>query len=93
MLETFKCWKIQVRTMSEIVRVGKKHVIVIPAKIRREVGLKEGDLLRVKAEGNSIILERVTSNPFKILADVIGEPYSEKRDEKKAERWLNDASS
>ncbi len=71
------------------VRVGKKHIVVIPAEIRKKVGLKEGDLLDVRVVGEKkITLELVTSDPFETLGKVIGEPYEEKEDEKMAEEWL-----
>ena len=75
-----------------VVVVGKKHVVSIPAKVSEMVGVKEGDLLRVRVEGNRIVLEPVSPDPFKTLAEVIGEPYSEEEDEKRAEEWLKDAS-
>ncbi len=74
--------------MSEIVRVGKKYVVVIPKSVRKRVGLKEGDLLNVKVEGERIILERRKLDPFDILAKVVREPYEEEKDEKMAEEWL-----
>ncbi|RLG57346.1 MAG: AbrB family transcriptional regulator [Candidatus Hydrothermarchaeota archaeon] len=79
--------------MSEILtKVGKKFVIVIPLKIRKEVKIREGDLLRVKLDDHRIILEKIP-DPFKELGEIIGEPYSEERDEKKTEEWLKHASS
>ncbi|MEM2144644.1 MAG: AbrB/MazE/SpoVT family DNA-binding domain-containing protein [Candidatus Jordarchaeaceae archaeon] len=78
--------------MSEdVVVVGKKHVVVIPVKIRKKVGLKEGDLIKMRVEGNRIILEPLSPDPFKTLAEVIGTPYTEEDDEKRAEKWLRDA--
>jgi hypothetical protein len=29
-----------------------------------------------------------SKDPLKVLGDVIGEPYSEEEDEKRADRWL-----
>lgn len=73
------------------VRVGKKHVIVIPSKIRKKIGLKEGDLLDVQVvSGNKILLEPV-KDPFRTLGEIVGEPYDERKDEKKAEEWLKNA--
>ena len=75
--------------MSEIrVRVGKKFAIVIPARIRRIIKLKEGDILKVKLEGRKIILEKLSEDPFETLARIISEPYIEEKEEKKAEEWL-----
>jgi len=71
-----------------IAKVGKKYVVVIPSKIRKALGVKEGDLLRVKLESGRIVLEKLPSDPFKVLADVVGEGYDESKDEVRAERWL-----
>ena len=38
-----------------LVRVKRKHQVTIPAKIRDELKLDEGDLLRVEVEGNRIV--------------------------------------
>ncbi|MHA1607496.1 MAG: AbrB/MazE/SpoVT family DNA-binding domain-containing protein [Candidatus Freyarchaeota archaeon] len=74
----------------ETIKVGKKNIVVIPSRIRRKVGIKEGDLLRVRVEGDKIMIEKASSDPFSVLAEVIGEPYREKVDEVKAEKWLED---
>ncbi|MEM2135920.1 MAG: AbrB/MazE/SpoVT family DNA-binding domain-containing protein [Candidatus Jordarchaeaceae archaeon] len=79
--------------MSEdMVVVGKKHVVMIPERIREIVGLKEGDVLKVRVEGKNIVLEPISPDPFKVLENIIGTPYSEEEDEKRAEEWLEDAS-
>jgi AbrB family looped-hinge helix DNA binding protein len=78
--------------LEENARVGKKYVVVIPSKIRREIGLKVGDVLRVRLEENRIVMEQLSNDPFKTLAEVVGKPYNEEVDEKKAEKWLRDAS-
>jgi AbrB family looped-hinge helix DNA binding protein len=71
-----------------ITKVGKKYMVVIPSKIRRALGVKEGDLLKMKLEGSRIILEKLPSDPFKVLAEVVGESYDEREDEARTERWL-----
>ncbi len=38
------------------VRVGKKSQIVIPADMRKKLGIKEGDELLVSAEGGKLVL-------------------------------------
>jgi len=73
---------------SEIIRVGKKFVIVLPKDIRTRLNIKEGDLFNIRVEKGKIILEPKRSDPFKILEKVIGEPYDEERDEKLTEEWL-----
>jgi AbrB family looped-hinge helix DNA binding protein len=74
--------------LEESIRVGKKNVVVIPSKIRKEVAIGEGDLVKIRAEGGKIVIEKMPSEPFKVLAKVIGEPYDEKRDERKANAWI-----
>ena len=76
------------KMLEESTRVGKKNVVVIPAKIRKEVAIHEGDLIKIRAEDGKIIIEKLSSEPFKVLAKVIGEPYREKKDESRAEAWL-----
>jgi len=74
--------------LEESIRVGKKNVVVIPSKIRKEVSIGEGDLVKIRAEGGKIVIEKMPSEPFKVLAKVSGEPYDEKRDERKANAWI-----
>ena len=78
---------------SDVVRVGKKFTLVIPKKVREMLGIKEGDLLSVKVKEGKIIMEPKKSDSFQVLERIIGEPYDERRDEKKAEEWLRDACS
>jgi len=73
---------------SEIIRVGKKFVIVLPKDIRTRLNIKEGDLFNFRVEKGKIILEPKRSDPFKTLEKVIREPYDEERDEKLTEEWL-----
>ncbi len=77
-----------IKVMSEkLVKVGKKFTVVIPLEIRKKVELKEGDIIRIRAENDKIIIEKA-EDPYKILERVIGEPYIEEIDEKRAERFL-----
>ncbi len=39
-----------------LVRVKRKHQVTIPAKVRDELKLEEGDLLEVQVQGNCIVL-------------------------------------
>jgi AbrB family looped-hinge helix DNA binding protein len=41
---------------SEFVVVRKKGVIVLPKEVRDKLGVEEGDMLRVKLEGERIVL-------------------------------------
>jgi len=74
--------------MSEETFVGKRFVIVIPKKIRKKLGIKEGQRVLISTDGWRIIIEPLFKDPFKILAEIIGESYDEKIDEVRAEKWL-----
>ena len=81
-----------IKVMSEkLVKVGKKFTVVIPLEIRKKVKLREGDIVKMRAENDKIIIEKA-EDPYKILERVIGKPYSEKIDEKRAERFLKNAN-
>jgi AbrB family looped-hinge helix DNA binding protein len=73
--------------MSEV-KIGKRFTIVIPKSIRKKLNLKEGQRVYLKIEGLRIIIEPLPSNPYEILGKIIGEPYDESIDEKRAGRWL-----
>ncbi len=74
--------------MSEQVAIGKRFTIVIPKPIRKKLGLKEGQGLLIRVEETKLVLEPLPGDPYDVLKRIIGEPYEERRDEKKAERWL-----
>ncbi len=40
-----------------VTRVLKKGIVVIPKALRKEVGIKEGDLIVMRRAGNGIIIE------------------------------------
>ena len=62
--------------------------MVIPKNIREKLGLKEGQIALARIEEGKIIIEPLPSDPFKVLGEVIREPYNETKEEAKAERWL-----
>ena len=74
--------------MSVVSRVGRRYSIVIPKEIREKINLKEGDLVLMMVVDEKIIIEPLPEDPFKVLEEVIGEPYEEERDEKRALEWL-----
>ncbi len=79
--------------MSVISRIGRRYTIVIPKEVRKKVNLKEGSLVIIRVADNKIIIEALPDDPFKVLEEVIGEPYSEKKDEEKAIEWLMEYAS
>ncbi|WP_290597226.1 MULTISPECIES: AbrB/MazE/SpoVT family DNA-binding domain-containing protein [unclassified Archaeoglobus] len=42
-----------------VTKVTRNYQITLPAKIRKMLGIKEGDLLEVRVEGDKIIVERL----------------------------------
>ena len=53
--------------MKRIVKLRKKGVVILPKRIREEVGIKEGDALIVTVKGNEIILRKL--EPLKVRID------------------------
>ena len=76
--------------MSEEARIGRRGTLVIPKAIREKSDLREGRRVMIRIEGDRIVIQPLPADPFKVLEEIIGEPYSEEEDEAKAERWLKD---
>ena len=74
--------------MSVITSVGKRYTIVIPKEIREKVKISEGSKVLISVRSGKIIIEPLPEDPFKVLGEVIGEPYKEEVDERKAMEWL-----
>ena len=72
----------------EVVSIGRGNTLVIPENIMKELGLKEGNEVMIYVEDGKIIIEPMPKDPYKVLKEVIGEPYKESRDEDKAVNWL-----
>ncbi len=70
--------------MPAVSRIGKRYTVVIPKEIRSKVSLKEGDLVIMRVIGDEIIIQPLPEDPFKVLGEVIGESYNERRHERKA---------
>ena len=79
--------------MSVISRIGRRYTLVIPKEIREKANIKEGSLVIIRVVDNRIIIEALPDDPFKVLEEVIGEPYSEEKDEEKAIKWLMEHAS
>ncbi len=41
----------------QVVRVRQKGQVTLPKRVREKLGIGEGDLLRVEAEGGQVVLE------------------------------------
>ncbi len=46
--------------------------ITIPREIRERLGLKPGEKLLIRVEGDVIVITRA-SNPFKVIEDILGD--------------------
>lgn len=77
-------------TMSEEAVLGRRYTLVIPKSIRRRLSLREGQRVLIRVEEGKIVIEPLPLDPYKVLGEIVGEPYDEGRDEEKAERWLRD---
>ncbi|RLG89565.1 MAG: hypothetical protein DRO16_03875 [Thermoprotei archaeon] len=69
-------------------RVRKNYTITLPKEICEKIWIREGTMLSVRVINNKIILEPLPDDPFRVLNELISEPYNERTDEKKAEEWL-----
>ncbi len=57
-----------------IVRVTRNYQVTLPADVRRELGIKIGDLLRITLAGERAIIERVEEDlPSFELGRPVGE--------------------
>lgn len=74
--------------MSATTKIGKRYTVVVPKSVREKVNLEEGQNVRVKAEGNQIVIEPLPKEPLKVFAKLIPDTYSEEKYEKKAEEAL-----
>lgn len=58
-------------------KVTSKSQTVIPKAVREKLGLKPGDILRYRFEGDRIVLERAASeaedDPFAVFSEWSGE--------------------
>jgi len=55
----------------EIVRVTRKYQVTIPLSIRRKLHIKVGDRLKVRVEGERIVLEPLFERPEDPLEDML----------------------
>ncbi|KYH41902.1 MAG: AbrB family transcriptional regulator [Candidatus Bathyarchaeota archaeon B63] len=74
--------------MSEETVIGRRYTLVIPKSIRDELKLNQGQRVLIRLEDRRIIIEPLPLDPYKVLEEVVGEPYEEGKEEAKAEGWL-----
>jgi len=68
-----------------VTKTSVKGQLVIPKKIRRDLGIKDGQLMLVYAAGDRIILKKVEA-PEPGLFSMLAEPIREKAKERKITR-------
>jgi len=74
--------------MSEEAVIGRRYTLVIPKAVREQLTLRQGQRVLICVEGGRIIIEPLPWDPYKVMEEVVGEPYEEEREEVKAEEWL-----
>lgn len=48
------------------VRVGKRAQVVIPAQLRRQLGIEEGDTLHIEIDQHDrLVMRKVVNDPFR----------------------------
>ena len=52
------------------VKVSRKHQIAVPAAVRRKLGIRAGDQLRVDVEGSRIVLTPQTGSAYDELLSI-----------------------
>lgn len=70
--------------------VSSKSQIVLPAEIRRALGIRTGDRLEVSVEGNHIVLRPATGSDTDALAELCGDIWIGYADTLKTEREVWD---
>ena len=58
-------------TSQEWLKVLGKGMVTIPKQWREELGLREGDVVRAKKEGNRLVIESQQANlaPYRVYSD------------------------
>lgn len=71
-----------------IIKTTTKGQLVIPARIRKDLGIRPGQKMSVEREGGSIVLKPLPDDPVDALKGMLaGEPLTEKLEkERRAER-------
>ncbi len=47
-----------IKSMDELVKVMARGLIALPSDVRKRLGLKEGDLVRIEVKGDQIIIKK-----------------------------------
>ncbi len=71
----------------ERVKVTRNYQITIPSSIREILGIKEGDILELHVEGNTIVVKKVESKRPRVR---LGRPLTIEEIDESIERGLNE---
>jgi len=69
-----------------IVLVGKRGQVTLPAQIRKTLGIKEGEPLIIEYDGEKLIIRKAMVVPVKIYSDEEVESYIQEDTLKEGER-------
>lgn len=83
-----------------VVRVSTKGQVVIPKKVREELGIEPGTYVSIQNTGTDIILTPLGSDPIEAMygiladcgpgtADLLAERREERRREERKEAWID----
>ncbi|MBE0609840.1 MAG: AbrB/MazE/SpoVT family DNA-binding domain-containing protein [Dehalococcoidia bacterium] len=64
------------RHQPNVVRVGKRGTLVIPAHLRASLGIEEGQVLEISVTERGLLLEPVSNNPLERFRSAFG-PFFE----------------
>ncbi len=81
--------------LTETVKVTRKYQVTIPENVRSELGVKIGDTLTVKSDGNHIIMEssKHISQPSEALWNLFGKSLDIDATKLVEESWTNASNS
>ena len=71
-----------------IIKTTTKGQLVIPARLRKDLGIRPGQKMSVEREGGSIVLRPLPDDPVEALRGMlVGEPLTDQLEkERRAER-------
>lgn len=78
--------------MADLVRLREKFQVTIPAGLRQQLALREGDYLEVSIDGNGIVLRphsSARSRKERTLLDFLSDPVSGGRSREDIDTSLN----
>jgi AbrB family looped-hinge helix DNA binding protein len=75
------------KSQRQLVRVGKRGTLVIPAEVRAVLGIEEGQVLELSVSDGGLVLEPVPESPVERFRNAVG-PFFEGVDPVEFQREL-----